>query len=170
MSKDDSLDPLKYSLSDAKLAFGGITDNYDAVDARLNQPIMKDTTYNRNLKEEQLKKDVAEKVKRVNQLKGEATYVKNKDYVWLMNYVEKIMHACGAEPKANFVEVTRDFMKLITRVPLKANLHPVLPEDDASNPRFHKVVTQVLMELDMIGGVRWVPTESGVYLIISVKR
>lgn len=130
---------------------------------------MPDTSYNQRMKEEQQKKQVEDKIVTINQLRMEIPET-GFHYVGLMNYVEKLLHACGGEAKANFVEVGRDFMKLATRVPMKANLHQFLPEDDRNNPRFHKVVTQVLLQIAQIEGIRWVPTAEGTFLILSIKR
>jgi hypothetical protein len=138
-------------------------------DPRLNQPLMADSSYNLRMKEEQQKKQIEERVQAINELRKVPAST-NMNYVDLMNWVEKLLHACGGEAKANFIEVSRDFMKLATRVPMKANLHQFLPEDDKNNPRFHKVVTQILLTTSLIEGIRWVPTPEGTFLILSVKK
>jgi hypothetical protein len=138
-------------------------------DPRLNQPIMADSSYNMRMKEEQLKKQVEERVISINKLRNEQKD-KTFNYVELMNHIEKLLFTCGAESKANFIEVARDFMKIATRLPMKVNLHPGMPDDDKSNPRFHKVVTQVLLEIPQIEGIRWVPTPDGTFLCLSIKR
>lgn len=137
--------------------------------SRLNQPIMADSSYNKRMQEEQVKKQMEERVKAINELR-QAQKDKEFHYVELMNHVEALMKACGGEPKANFIETARDYMKIATRLPMKANLHPALPDDDKNNPRFHKVATQVLLEIPQILGVRWIPTPEGTFLILSIKR
>jgi hypothetical protein len=124
------------------------------------------------MKEEQQQKQMQEKVANINKLRENVKYDRDVrgSYVGLMNFIEKLLHVCGGESKANFIEVTRDFMKLATRVPMKANLHTFLPDDDKNNPRFHKVVTQVLLEIPEIVGIRWVPQAEGTFLILSIKR
>lgn len=138
-------------------------------DPRLNQPIMADSSYNKRMKEEQARKQMKERVDAIGALRN-LQRDKKFHYVELMNHVEALMRACGAEPKANFIEVARDFMKLATRLPMKANLHPGLPEDDKDNPRFHKVVSQVLLEIPQIEGIRWIPTPDGTFLVLSIRR
>jgi hypothetical protein len=149
---------------------GDVYNNFDT--SKLNQPIMADSSYNLRMKEEQQKKQIEEKVKAINAIRDDYKYNRDKydNYIGLMNFVEKLLHACGGEAKANFVEVARDFMKLATRVPMKANLHQFLPEDDKNNPRFHKIVTQILLEIPSIEGIRWVPTPEGTFLILSISR
>ncbi len=147
-------------------------DNLTAEESsRLNQSMSRESSYNVKVREEQHKKLVQERVAQINKVREEAEYSREeRNMVWLMNFVEKLLHACGGEKKANYLDVSRDFMKILTRVPLKANLHAFLPEDDINNPRFHKVTTQVLLELPEVSGVRWVPSEEGTFLIISIKR
>lgn len=142
----------------------------DDKDSRLNQPIEKDTKYNQRMKEEQLKEQVQKRAEQINKLRFSVPKEGFLHYVALMDYVEKLMHACGAEPKANFIEVNSTLMQLATRVPMKANLYPFMPDDMVGNPRFHKAVTQALLEVTNIEGVRWIPTAEGAVLVLSIRR
>ena len=137
----------------------------------LNQPLMGDSSYNMRMREEQQNKQMNQRVSDINKLRKEAEGNKDMDnIVVLMNFIEKLLHACGGESKANFVDISRDFMKILTRVPLKANLHQFLPDDDKNNPRYHKVVTQILIGIPQILGIRWVEVDGGTILILSIKR
>lgn len=128
-----------------------------------------DTTYNRKVQKQQLEEQVR---RRIIEIQGYKEKARNKhfEYTELMDFVELVIGACGGEKKANFVEASRDFMRLKTRVPLSANLFPFLPEDDKRNIRIHKMITKILLEVKQILGVRWVPAEEGCYLILSVRR
>lgn len=89
-----------------------------------------------------------------------------------MDFVEKLIGACGGETKATFIEVSSHFIKCFTRVPLQGNLFPFLPESQ-DNPRFHKVVTKVLLLKSCIEDVRWLPSvegERGSYLLVTLKK
>ncbi len=134
-----------------------------------NSEFLAPTSYNLRMKEEQQRKQVDEKIARINELRNSIPSI-DFHYVALMDFIEKLLHACGGESKANFHEVTRDFMRIYTRVPTTANLHPFLPDGDKDNPRFHKVVSQILIGIPAIKGIRWVPDDGGSNLILSIVR
>lgn len=137
--------------------------------SRLNQPQIKESSYDSRMRQKQLQNQAQERVTAINRLRMEIPE-EGFHYVALMDFIERLLATCGGEPKANFIDISRDFMKILTRVPLKANLHPFLPEEDKNNPRFHKIVTQILIGMDQILGVRWVPVENGTILVLSVAR
>ena len=85
-----------------------------------------------------------------------------------MNWVERAIRCCGGESKVAFLDVTHTFIKVATRVPMNANIFQFLPEHE-SNPRFHKVVTKVLMQMPFVHGVQWIPQDGGAVLLVDLK-
>lgn len=84
----------------------------------------------------------------------------------MMDYLENVIRSCGGDQKCTFLDVGRDFIKLHTRITTKVNLYPVLAES-VENPRFHKMVTKILMGVKQIENVRWLPREDGAFLLVS---
>lgn len=95
-----------------------------------------------------------------------------KDMIDMMEIVEHIICACGGESKLNFYEVSENFLRTFTRIPMELNIFPFLPES-TDNPRFHKVVTQLILECDIVKGIKWVPSTEqnrGTFIIITLKE
>lgn len=113
------------------------------------------------------KKMLSERLEKVNKLREKGK--ESMKIIQLMSFVEELMEACGGEKKANFLEVSRDMLRIGTRVPMKVNIFPFL-RDNENNPRFHKVVTEVLMEMDVIERVQWIPQSNGAILLVECKR
>jgi len=86
-----------------------------------------------------------------------------------MDLIENSITACGGEQKVHFLDVSRSSVILATRVPMSANLFQFLPESE-DNPRFHKIVTRLLLQVPHILGVKWVPAESGAKLIVDLAK
>lgn len=89
----------------------------------------------------------------------------------MMDWIEKVIYTCGGEPKTRYLEVNSSFIKCYTRVPMEANLFQFLPESQ-DNPRFHKVVTKLLLLCVSVSGVRWMPSiegERGSYILVSLN-
>lgn len=90
----------------------------------------------------------------------------------IMDFIEKVIHTCGGESKATFLEVSHTFIKCFTRVPLQGNLFPFLPESQ-ENPRFHKVVSKILLLKNCVEDVRWISSmegERGSFLMVTLKK
>jgi hypothetical protein len=93
----------------------------------------------------------------------------SSDSLQFMDYIENLIHACGGESKLTFLDVGRDFIKVLTRVPLNANLYQFMPESK-ENPRFHKAVTKVLLCVPVVDSIRWLPAESGALLLVKLRE
>lgn len=87
--------------------------------------------------------------------------------IQFMDAIENVIKACGGESKVNFMDVTHSFIKVQTRVPLSANLFQFMPESD-DNPRFHKVVTKILLLCPQVTGVRWLSVDGNTFLLVSM--
>jgi hypothetical protein len=126
------------------------------------------TTY--NLQQQQKAMDARKQqiVDAITKLEQEARrMVKPVPVVDAMNWVEKSITACGGENKVMFTDVTHKFIKIHTRVPMTANIFQFLPESD-DNPRFHKVVAKLLIQMPFVAGVRWVPIDGGAALLVDI--
>lgn len=136
---------------------------YDAFD---------NTEYNRRMQQQSLDKQKSDMVANIAKLenkldgtRGMTLYVTD-----VMDLIEEIIKTCGGESKPSFLDVSYDFIRIQTRVPMTANLFQYLPEED-NNPRFHKVITKLLLLVNKVHGVRWLPSEDrGSYIVISLKR
>ena len=132
--------------------------------------MLPDTSYNRKLQQESMNKRKQEILENINALKTDLPTREGLSIVELMDLLEKVVKMCGGEAKLEFLDVGLTFIKAHTRVPLSANLFPFLDESE-DNPRFHKIITQLLIGMKQTSGVRWVPTEDrGAYIIYSIKE
>lgn len=82
-----------------------------------------------------------------------------------MDLVEGILRECGGESKATFMDVSFDFIRLYTRVPMDQTFgKPVT---------FSTLMTKKLLNTGIVHGVRWLkaePSLGGCYIMISFKR
>lgn len=85
-----------------------------------------------------------------------------------MDTIQRLIKACGGEDKPEFLEVSAEFIKVRTRLPLNVNLFPFLP-DTEDNERFHVVVTKSLLGSSMVKAIRWYPVDGGAVLVASLK-
>lgn len=85
----------------------------------------------------------------------------------MMDYIENVIHACGGDQRCSFLDVSRDFIKVHSRITAKMNVFPDTSVPDSENPRIHKAVAKILMSLEQIQGVRWLPREDGAFLIVN---
>lgn len=85
-----------------------------------------------------------------------------------MDLVEEVIKGCGGESKVQFLNITHDMVKVATRVPLSANLFSFMPESD-DNPRFHKIVSKVLLQFKWVIDIKWVPAEGAAHLLVGVR-
>ncbi|APZ82395.1 hypothetical protein [Bacillus phage SPO1L4] len=85
----------------------------------------------------------------------------------MMDHVERVIHACGGDQRCSFLDVSRDFIKIHSRITSKMNVFPDTSVPDSENPRIHKTVAKILMDLEQIQSVRWLPREDGAFLIVS---
>lgn len=130
------------------------------------------TEYNRKMQEESKNRQAQEMINKISKLESKliGTIRMNLSVLDIMDLVEEVVSTCGGESKLEFRDVSRDFIRVHTRVPMSANLFQFLGESP-NNPRFHKVVTKLLLMLKEVSGVRWLPSEErGSYIIISLKR
>jgi len=88
----------------------------------------------------------------------------------IMDLLEEVVRNCGGEPKLKFLDVSPTYIKIFTRVPIEANLFQFLKTETQDNPRYHKVVTKLLMQCSTIKEVRWIESEStrGAYLLVGL--
>jgi hypothetical protein len=129
-----------------------------------------DTEYNRKMQEESKNRQAQEIVKKISILEKKLLAQSNLTVVNVMDLIEEVVSTCGGESKLTFNDVSYDFIRVHTRVPMSANLFPFMSESP-NNPRFHKVVTKLLLMIDGVRGVRWLPSEErGSYIVISLKR
>lgn len=131
-----------------------------------------DTSYNRRMQQESLMKQEQEVREKIAILETKLSGTRQMDLsvVEVMDLVEETIKACGGESKLVFQDVSYDFMRAKTRVPLTANLFQFKGEDE-DNPRFHKVVTKLLLQIWKVYGVRWIESEDrGSYIVVSLKR
>jgi hypothetical protein len=130
-----------------------------------------DTEYNRRKQDEAKQAQVNDIAKKVNKVeaKMKATSI-SAPITTMMDLLEEVISACGGESKLTFLDVGSDFIRVATRVPVTANLFQFL-EEAPDNPRWHKVVTKILLLCPRILSVRWIPSEDrGAYLIVSLRR
>lgn len=127
------------------------------------------TAYNRKKQEEAMEARKQEIVVAVSKLEKEAIQLPNVlPITEAMNWIEKAVKACGGEQKVTYLDVTHTFIKVFTRVPMQANLFQFLPEAE-DNPRFHKTMTKLLLQMPFVTGVRWIPNEQGAALLVDIK-
>lgn len=130
------------------------------------------TAYNRKLQQESLLKQkdiiISSVAKMEDKMQG--TRHMNLTVVDMMDLIEEVIRSCGGEPKATFRDVSFDFIRVQTRVPISANLFQFIP-DGEDNPKFHKVITKLLLQCQKVYGVRWIPDEDrGSYIIVSLNK
>ena len=92
----------------------------------------------------------------------------DQNVIQLMDTIEAIIYKSGGEPKLQFLEVTRNMIRVYTRISIDINMYPFLPED-LSNHRLHKYITMQLLKLCCIQGIRWIPNERGCQIILTIK-
>lgn len=134
---------------------------------RLNPNMSKDSSFNEKKRQESVQLQINEKVAKVNQAILKYKDIKDISIIKVMDFLEELIGSAGGESRVAFLEVNRKMIKIGTRMPMKANLHPMVGESK-DNPRFHKFITQILMSMDFISAVRWIPTESGSLVIIEL--
>lgn len=129
-----------------------------------------DTEYQR--KQQQLSMN-----KRQSDIEGGIRNMENKiasmppdgiDPIDMMDVLEDVIGRCGGERKLAFLDVSHDFVKAASRVPLTALLFPFLPESD-KNPRFHTTVTKILMRAKFVTGVRSLPSGDNTVIVVTFK-
>ena len=86
----------------------------------------------------------------------------------MMDLLEAIISRCGGEKKLSFLDVSSNYIKLASRVPLTALLFPFLPESE-DNPRFHTTVTKILMKAKCVTGVRTMPSGDNTVVMVSFR-
>lgn len=125
------------------------------------------TEYNRKQQEISMQNRMTEL--RANISKAEAL-IKTipPSVISMMDLLEIVIKACGGESKVNYLDVSKSFIKIGTRIPLTANLFTFMPESD-DNPRFHKVVTKILILSPNVEAIRWLPVDTGALLLVSLK-
>jgi len=136
---------------------------------RLNPNMTKQSSYNEQKRQESIQMQIREKVTKINQVVAKYHGTKDLPVIKVMDFLEELIGSAGGESRVNFLEVDRKMVKIGTRMPMKANLHPMI-EESKDNPRFHKFITQILISMEFIDAVRWVPTpsESGSVVIIQL--
>ena len=122
------------------------------------------TEYNRKQQQASMDAKVAQTIAEIGKAEASLSGKQAKSIVHMMDLVESVIKCCGGESKVTFLDVTPNFIKISTRVPLSANLFQFKPEED-SNPRFHKVVTKILLLSASVEGVRWLPSDNGALLL-----
>ena len=134
---------------------------------RLNPNMSKDSSFNERKRQESVQLQINEKVVKVNQAIMKYKDIKDLSVIGVMDFLEELIGSAGGESRVAFLEVDRKMVKIGTRMPMKANLHPMVGESK-DNPRFHKFITQILMSMNFISAVKWIPTESGSLIIIEL--
>jgi len=87
----------------------------------------------------------------------------------VMDLLELIVSACGGESRVSFIEVSEEFVRMATRLPIEANLYPFMPVDEC-NPRVNKVFIKLALGIKVVKSVRWIPNgEAGSQIIVSIK-
>ncbi|QMV48462.1 hypothetical protein Goe9_c01590 [Bacillus phage vB_BsuM-Goe9] len=86
--------------------------------------------------------------------------------VGMMDHVENVIRSCGGDQQCSFLDVGRDFIKVHSRITTKVNVFPVV-EESQNNPRLHKKVAEILMGLEQVQSVRWIPREDGAFLLVA---
>lgn len=132
------------------------------------------TTYNRNKQKEAMDARVAEIAKNIAEMERMGrTLPHTVGVISAMDFIEKCLVACGGEPKVQFLEASSmpngGFIRILSRVPLTANIFPFKPEGE-DNPRYHKVVTKLLLQQKFVSGVKWVPNDSGAVLMVELTK
>lgn len=127
------------------------------------------TEYNRKQHQDSMQRKVNETIEAIRAVTDHLLTENFPTITDRMDVVEKVIVCCGGEKKVNFLEVSSDMIKIGTRIPMKANIFPFLPDDATSNDRFHKIVTKVLLCSEFVHSVRWIPQEEGACLIIALN-
>jgi len=87
----------------------------------------------------------------------------------VMDLLELIVSSCGGESRVSFIEVSEEFIRIATRLPIEANLYPFMPIDEG-NPRANKVFIKLALSIKVVKSVRWIPNgEAGSQIIIGVR-
>lgn len=96
----------------------------------------------------------------------------SKTLVSMMDLVEDTIRVCRGENIADFREVSRDTIKVYTRVSVHAPLIPQNGTGKTSTKRISRQVIELLLRHPMVRGVRWIPDEEGrgSYVILSLER
>lgn len=144
----------------------------DKYDLGLNKAPMDSTSYNLRMQEESLKARETEMRTNISKLetKLSGTRQMTLGITDLMDLIEETIKTCGGESKVTFIDVSLDFIMVQTRVPLTANLFQFKGESD-DNPKFHKVITKLLLQVWQVHGVRWISGEDrSSNVIVSLKR
>lgn len=131
-------------------------------------PTPNNTFYMKQQEEAKAKKK-AEITANVESCTISLTRIRAANPVFMMNNLQAAIVACGGENKPVFLEVTSDFIRVMTRVPLSTNLFPFIQSEE-DNPRFHTVLTRMLVQCPVITGVRTIPVEEGAVVIVSFQR
>lgn len=126
------------------------------------------TSYNQKQMQDSMMAKVNQMRDGINKCMTEGQELRSES-IPFMDYLEKLISACGGESKLTFLDVGRDFIKLSTRVPMTANLYQFMPESQ-ENPRFHKTVTRVLLTIPVVESIRWLPAESGSFLLVKLRE
>lgn len=128
------------------------------------------TTYDRKMQEQKMTDLAITTLKSVAEHKNKVpTYPCN--IVSMMDLVEETISVCRGEKVADFREVSRDTIRIHTRIPKSATLLPPGVPDNIENPKMSKLIITLLLTHPYIFGVRWIPDEGnmGSYLVISLK-
>lgn len=135
-------------------------DNEQAHEYERSSRFLDPTEYNRRMQMESLQKKEQEIVTSIKSLETKliGTRQMSLSITDTMDLLEETIKTCGGESKVTFLEVNSDFISIQTRVPLTANLLQFKGESD-DNPRFHKVVTKLLLQMCNVKGVRWLSKE-----------
>ncbi|WIT25893.1 hypothetical protein [Bacillus phage SPO1L1] len=86
--------------------------------------------------------------------------------IGMMDHIENVIRSCGGDKQCSFLDVSRDFIKIHSRITTKISVFPVV-EENQNNPRVHKRVAEILMGLDQVQSVRWIPREDGAFLLVT---
>lgn len=135
---------------------------------RSSRPSIPDTEFYHRQQQESQNKKIQEMRLSIEKLMLERHSV-DADIVYWMDFIERVVYTCGGESKVTFLDVGNDFIKIETRVPLNANLYQFLAESP-ENPRFHKVVTKILLKSERIKNVRWLPRERGALMLVTFNE
>lgn len=135
--------------------------------SNLNNSLAKDSSYNNKKRQESIDAQINAKTMKINNLVVKYSTINELSIIKAMDFVEELIGSAGGESRVNFLEVDRKMIKIATRIPMKANLHPML-EEGGGNPRFHKFITQILLSMNFVDSVKWVPVESGSLVIIEL--
>lgn len=142
------------------------------MDHNSTYPSMPDTSFNRQKQAEAMEAQVTERVQAIQMVFPKLKQcTMDTPVTTIMDLIEEVIRACGGEQKAQFLDVSRDFIKLQSRVPYEANLFPFLPPGDKrDNPRFHNQIVKMITQIPCVHGVRIVPQERSIFILVSIIR